>query len=77
MDTQPRYTVMLTVRVDDPEALYNAAVAKHHDVEPRTALEDFQDEEGEINVGACLAYVFDPGDSAPGTEIEAVECEEE
>ena len=71
------YAVTLTVAVDNPEALYNAAVAKHRDVDPQTAREDFQDEDGEIIVEACLQYLYDPGDAAPGTELVAVECEEE
>ncbi|ARL77570.1 hypothetical protein [Burkholderia pseudomallei] len=74
---ETRYEVVLTVAVDNPEAVYNAAVAKHRDVDPQTACEDFQDEEGEINIEACLGYLYDPGDAAPGTEIVSVSCEEE
>ncbi|CAJ5620541.1 Uncharacterised protein [Burkholderia pseudomallei] len=76
MDTNPRFIVSLTVRVDDPEAIFNAAVAKHRDVDPQTAREDFEDDEGRIDVAACLAYLYDPGESAPGSELEEVECEE-
>jgi hypothetical protein len=77
MMSETRYNVVLTVVIDNPEALYNAAVAKHRDVDPQTASEDFQDEEGEINLAACLQYLYDPGESAPGTELESVECDEE
>ncbi|MBK3333520.1 hypothetical protein [Burkholderia pseudomallei] len=77
MDTSPSYLVTLSVRVDDPEAVYNAAIAKHRDVDPQTAREDFEDEDGNINIEACLGYLYDPGESVPGSELWAVECEEE
>ncbi|MBF4041919.1 hypothetical protein ACGYT3_24035 [Burkholderia pseudomallei] len=76
MHLSSRYTVTLTVYVHDTEVLYNAAFAKYRVNDPKMALEDLQDEEGEVNVEACLQYLYDPGESAPGTEIDQVECEE-
>ncbi|MBF3779527.1 hypothetical protein ISG18_12605 [Burkholderia pseudomallei] len=76
MHLSSRYTVTLTVYVHDTEVLYNAAFAKYRVNDPKMALEDLQDEDGEVNVEACLQYLYDPGESAPGTEIDQVECEE-
>lgn len=77
LESHARYTVMLKVRVDDPELLFNAAVAKRRDVDVQTAREDFQYDDGSINVEACLQYVYEPDDSAPGTELEETDCEED
>lgn len=76
MHLSSRYTITLTVYVHDTEVLYNAAFAKYRVNDPKMALEDLQDEDGEVNVEACLQYLYDPGESAPGTEIDQVECEE-
>ncbi|CAJ2875582.1 Uncharacterised protein [Burkholderia pseudomallei] len=76
MHLSSRYTVTLTVYVHDTEVLYNAAFAKYRVNDPKMSLEDLQDEDGEVNVEACLQYLYDPGESAPGTEIDQVECEE-
>ncbi|CAK0596968.1 Uncharacterised protein [Burkholderia pseudomallei] len=76
MHLSSRYTVTLTVYVHDTEVLYNAAFAKYRVNDPKMALEELQDEDGEVNVEACLQYLYDPGESAPGTEIDQVECEE-
>ncbi|MDY7815411.1 hypothetical protein U0F71_06740 [Burkholderia pseudomallei] len=75
MHLSSRYTVTLTVYVHDTEVLYNAAFAKYGVNDP-LALEELQDEDGEVNVEACLQYLYDPGESVPGTEIDQVECEE-
>lgn len=77
LDDNPRYTVTLTVRVDDPDTLFEAAVAKHLDVDPETAREEFLNADGSTNVEACLQYAYDPGDSVPGTELEQVEAQED
>lgn len=77
MDTNPHYAVLLTVRVDDPEALFNAAMTKNLDVDPQTSREDFQHDDGSVNVEACLQCVYDPGESMPGTELKDIDCEEE
>ncbi|CAJ7417739.1 Uncharacterised protein [Burkholderia pseudomallei] len=76
MHLSSRYTITLTVYVHDTEALYNAAFAKYRDLDSRMAIEELQDEDGDVNVEACLQYLYDPGESAPGTEIDQVECEE-
>ncbi|MBF3951880.1 hypothetical protein ISG27_12620 [Burkholderia pseudomallei] len=76
MHLSSRYTVTLTVYVHDTEVLYNAAFAKYRDVDRQMAIEDLQDEEGDVNVEACLQYLYDPGEPAPGTELHQVECEE-
>lgn len=78
LEDSTHYTVLLQVRVDDPEALLNAAVAKYResrDIDVQAAREDFECADGAIDVGACLVCLYEPEESAPGTELEETECE--
>jgi sporulation-control protein spo0M len=77
LEMLPRFNVTLSVRVDDPVAVFNAAMAKHTDVDPQSAREDFENDDGSINIEACLQFIYDPGTSAPGTELEATDCQKE
>jgi hypothetical protein len=78
LEDSTHYTVHLQVRVDDPEALLEAAISKyreHRDIDVKTARADFELADGSIDVGACLVCLYEPDESAPGTELEETECE--
>jgi hypothetical protein len=60
------YQFTLTVDVFDARQLYEAA-AKHEDAQPDPD-DLLKDDEGEIDIGACLQMLLDPG-SLAGCEI--------
>ena len=73
------YAVTIDVRVIDIEALYNAALARAlaDGVEDQEQADEMLKPEGEIDAGACLVMLLDPGTMADvGCEIHNSSAEE-
>lgn len=62
------YTVLVEIEVNNPAALYDAAVAAARAEEYPDPV-DLLGTRERPDIGACLQYVLDPGTSPAGTEI--------
>lgn len=74
------YVVRIAVRVSDPQELYEAArqtmaVAARGGANMGDPDKLLRDDACEVSIRDCLAMVFDPGMSPPGTEIIETEVE--
>lgn len=71
MLNRKEYQFDMSIRIDNPETLRQAAMA-HEDAD---ASDTFLKEDGSINIGACLVMLLDPG-KLPGCTIHGSGAEE-
>ena len=72
MPSRIAYDVTISLKVFDPRALHNAAVAAYLDANPNAEpaeYEDFLGGRANPNISGCLRHLLDPG-SLEGCEIE-------
>lgn len=70
------YRVTLYVAMDDAEALHAEAVRRaKEDGLHQDSIDEMLGTKDNISISDCLRYVFDPGTSPPGTQIQDSSCE--
>jgi hypothetical protein len=79
------FDITLTVQVIDEQALLKAALisamkpmadGRVFYASEEVAREELTEEDGSVNIQACIQEVLDPGISPPGLEIEECQVEE-
>ena len=71
------YRFEIDIKVHDKAALFAAALLHAVNVDgmdEADAREDLMDDDGEVNVAACIQTILDPGISPRGADIQESAC---